>query len=113
MNKKVMNFLLAGDKSCLNRIQKLKKTGGSIYNCQKELDRACFQHHMTYRDFKDLHRRKASDRLLRDKAFNVAKNLKCDEYQRGLASLVYIFFIKSLLVLILQVVMLHVLDQRP
>ena len=68
---------------------------------------------MAYRDFKDLHRRKASDRLLRDKAFNVAKNLKCDEYQRGLASLVYIFFIKSLLVLILQVVMLHALDQRP
>ena len=46
---------------------------------------------MAYRDFKDLHRKKASDRLLRDKAFNVAKNLKCDEYQCGLASLVYIF----------------------
>ena len=36
--------------------------------------------------------------MLRDKAFNIAKNPKCDEYQRGLASMVYIFLIKNLLV---------------
>ena len=33
--------------------------------------------------------------MLRDKAFNIAKNPKCDEYQRGLASMVYIFFDKK------------------
>ena len=31
---------------------------------------------MVYEDFKDLTRRTASDKILRDKAFNIAKNLK-------------------------------------
>ena len=39
----------------------------SIY--RNELDKACFQHDMTYRDFIDLARRTASDKVLRDKAF--------------------------------------------
>ena len=46
---------------------------------------------MAYGDFKDLARRTASDKVLRDKAFNIAKNLKYDGYQRGLASMVYKF----------------------
>ena len=50
---------------------------------------------MAYGDFKDLTRRTASYKMLRDKAFNIAKNPKCDEYQRGLASMVYIFFDKK------------------
>ena len=33
--------------------------------------------------------------MLHDKAFNTAKNLKYDEYQRGLASVVYKFFDKK------------------
>ena len=32
---------------------------------------------------------------MRDKVFNIAKNLKYDEYQRGLASMVYKFFDKN------------------
>ena len=44
---------------------------------------------MAYGDFKDLARRTASDKVLRDKAFNIAKNPKHDGYQRGLASMVY------------------------
>ena len=39
---------------------------------------------MTYGDFKDLTRRTASDKILGDKAFNIAKNLKYDGYQRDL-----------------------------
>ena len=31
---------------------------------------------------------------MRDKAFNIAKNLKYDGYQRGLASIIYKFFDK-------------------
>ena len=38
--------------------------------------------------FEDLPRRAASDKVLRDKIFKIAKNLKYDGYQRGLASLV-------------------------
>ena len=44
---------------------------------------------MAHGDFKDLARRTASDKVLRNKAFNNAKNPKHDGYQRGLASVVY------------------------
>ena len=50
---------------------------------------------MAYGDFKDLQRRTDSDKVLRDKAFNIAKNPKCDGYKRGLASMVYNFFDKK------------------
>ena len=50
---------------------------------------------MAYGYFKDLGKRAASDNVLRDKAFNIAKNLKYDGYQRGLASMVYNFFDKK------------------
>ena len=43
------------------------------------------------KDFKDWARRTASDEVLRDKTFNVAKNPKYDGYQRGLGSIVYKF----------------------
>ena len=33
----------------------------------------CFQQDMAYQHFKDLTRRTASDKMLRDKAFNIAK----------------------------------------
>ena len=50
---------------------------------------------MSYGDFKDIARRRASDKVLRDKVFNIAKNPKYDGYQRGLASMVYKFFDKK------------------
>ena len=60
------------------RIQKFKQTGDSRYIYRNELDKASFQHDMAYGDFKGLKRRTASDNALRDKAFNIAKNPKCD-----------------------------------
>ena len=65
------------------RILKFKETGDLQYIYQNELYKACFQHDMAYGDFKDLARRTASDKILLDKAFNVAKNQKYDGYQRG------------------------------
>ena len=50
---------------------------------------------MAHGDFKDLARRTASDKILRDKTFNIARNPKYDGYQRGFASIVYIFFDKK------------------
>ena len=50
---------------------------------------------MAYGDFKDLGRKTASDKVLGDNAFNIAKNRKYDGYQRGLASMVYKFFEKK------------------
>ena len=76
-------------------IQKFKEAGGTSYIYKNELDRACFQHDMAYGDFKDLAKRTASDKILRDKAFNIASDQKYDGYQRGLASMVYKLFDKK------------------
>ena len=115
MNEIVNKFLLAGDK-CMPEmhlkqpgftysacgpftknkkwIQKFKETGDTSYIYKNELDKACFHYDMAYGDFKDLKRRTASDKVLRDKAFTISKNSKYDGYQRGLASIVYKFFDK-------------------
>ena len=77
------------------RIQKFKETGDTRYIQRKQLDKACFQHDLAYGDFKYLARRTASDKLLKDKAFNFAKNPKYDGYQRGLTSMIYNFFNKK------------------
>ena len=87
-NEIVNKFLLAADKFMLEmhlkqprftysacgpftknkeKIQKFKEPRDTSYICKNELDKACFQHYMTYGDFKDLKRRAASDSLLRDK----------------------------------------------
>ena len=116
MNEIINKFLLAGDTSMpqmnlkqpgftysacgpftknKERIQKFKETGDTSYIYKNELDKACFQHDMTYGDFKDLKKRKASDKILSDKTFNIAKNPKYDGYQRGLSSIVYKFFDKK------------------
>ena len=50
---------------------------------------------MAHGDFKGLKRRTASDNILRDKAFNIAKHPKYDGCQTGLASMVYNFFYKK------------------
>ena len=47
---------------------------------------------MTYGKFKDLAKTTQSDKVLRDKVFEIAKNPKYDGYQRGIASMVYKFF---------------------
>ena len=50
---------------------------------------------MVYGDCKDLAKRTAADKVLTDKAFNIAKDPKHDGYQRGLASMVYKIFDKK------------------
>ena len=50
---------------------------------------------MAYGDFKDLTRRTPSDKIFHNKAFNIAKIPKYDQYQRGLVSMVYKFFGKK------------------
>ena len=77
------------------RIQKFKETGDTSYIYKSELDKACFQLDMAYGDFKDIARRTASNKVLRDKAFNIAKNPKYNGYQSGIAFMVYKFFDKK------------------
>ena len=116
MNAIINKFLLAGDKFMpeihlrqritysagglfpknKERMKKFKEAGDLTYIYEKELDRACFQHNMAYGDFKDLSRRIAADKVLRDKAFNIDKDPKYHGYQRRLASMVYKLFDKKI-----------------
>ena len=68
--------------SIVNAFQKILDTS---YIYKNELDKACFQHDMAYGDFKDLPKRAAAGKVLRDKAFKIASDQKYDGYQRGLA----------------------------
>ena len=109
MNNIINKFLLAGDKfmpemhlrqsqftysACRlftkhkQRIQKFKETGDTNYIYKNELDKACFAHDAAYSDSKDLTKRTLADKILRNKAFNIAKDPKYDGHQRGLASMV-------------------------
>ena len=113
MNNVINKFLLVGDKfmpemhlrqpqfvysACgpftrhKERIKEFKRTGDTRYIYRNELDKACFQHDSAYADHKDLINRTKADKVLRDKAYNIASNPKYDGYQRGLASMVYKFF---------------------
>ena len=116
MNNVINKFLLAGDKfmpemhlrqprfvysACgpftrhKERIKEFKCTGDTRYIYRNELDEACFQHDSAYADHKDLISRTEADKVLRDKAYDIASNPKHDGYQRGLASMVYKFFDKK------------------
>ena len=116
MNKIVNKFLLAGDKfmpemhlkqpgftysACglftknKERIQKCMQTGNTNYIYKNDLDKACFQHDMAYGKYKDLTKRTQSGKVLRDKAFKIARNPEYDGYQRGLTSMIYKFFNKN------------------
>ena len=87
------------------RIQNVKETGDSRLIHWKKLHKACLQLEIVHGGFKDLHRRTASDKVLCDKAFNIAKNpdnpdsilkiLKCEGYQGGPALMVYNAFDKK------------------
>ena len=66
------------------RIRKFKETEDSRHIYRNELDKTCFQHDMAYGDFKDLANRTAADKVLINKAFNIAKDPKYDGYQRRL-----------------------------
>ena len=116
MNNVINKTLLAGDKfmpeihlsqpqfvssACgpftrhKERIKEFKRTDDTRYIYRNELDKACFQHDSAYADHKDLINRTKSDKVLRDKAYDIASNPEYDGYQRGLASMVYKFFNKK------------------
>ena len=114
MNNIINKFLLAGDKfmpemhlrqprfiysTCgpftRHKIKEFKRTGDRRYIYRNELNKACFQHDSAYADQKDLINRTEADKVLRDKAYDIASNKKYDGYQRGLASMVYKFFDKK------------------
>ena len=67
-------------KKKFKKIQKFKETGDTKYIYRNELDKACFQHDMAYGKSNDLAKITQSDKVLRDKAFKIASDLKYDGY---------------------------------
>ena len=117
MNNVINKFLLVGDKfmpemhlrqpqfvysACgpftthKERIKEFKRTRDTRYIYRNELDKDCFHYDSANANHKDLINRTKADKVLRDKAYNIAGNPKYDGYQRGLASMVYKFFDKKL-----------------
>ena len=74
---------------------KKKQSGDTRYIYRNELEKACFQHDSAYADHKDLINRIKSDKVLIDKAYDIASNPEYNGYQRGLANMVYEFFDKK------------------
>ena len=68
------------------------QTGDTNYIYRNDLDKACFQHDIAYGKYEDLEKRTQSNKVLKDKAFEIANNPKYDGYQRGLALMVFKFF---------------------
>ena len=105
MNEIVNKPLVAEDKFMrkMHWRQKFEEVAGSRYVYVDKLDKACFQHEMTYGDFKDFPRGTASSKVLLDKAFNFAKIWNMMDIKVLLQWFIK-FLIGSLLVLILQMV---------
>ena len=64
------------------------QTENTDFIYKNDIDKTYFQHDTAYGKSKDLAKRTQSDKVLRDKAFEIASDLKYDGYQRGLASMV-------------------------
>ena len=117
MNKIINKFLPTGDKfmpelhlkqpgftySALGpfikhreRIQKFKETDDLKHLCRNELDKTCFAHDAAYSDSQYLAKRTLSDKILKDRAYEIARNRGYDGYQRALSSMVYKFFDKKI-----------------
>ena len=77
------------------RIQNFRKTGNLKHLYKNELDRACFTHDKAHFDSKDLAKRNISEKISKDRAYEIAINCGYDGYQRALASTIYKFFDKK------------------
>ena len=76
-------------------IKKFKETGHLKHLYRNELKKAYFAHDAAYSDTKDLTTRTISDKIVRYKAYEIAKNRGYDRYQSALVSIVYKFFDKK------------------
>ena len=77
------------------RIQKFRERGNLKHLYRNELEKSCFSHDAAYSESKDLAKKTISDKVLKDRAHEIAKNWKYDGYQRASASMFYKFFDKK------------------
>ena len=65
--------------------------GPFLKHCErlKKFDKSCFAHDALYSDSKDLAKRTNSDKILKDRAYEIVRNRKYFGYQRTLGSMIY------------------------
>ena len=111
MNKIIRKFLLTGNKfmpklhirepgftysACRpftkhhERIQKFRERGNLKHLYRNELDKACFAYDAAYSDSKKLAKITTSNNILKDRAYEIARNRNYDGYQRALASISFL-----------------------
>ena len=116
MNKTINKFLLTSDKFMLKlhlkqsgftyrvcgaftiHCEKIQKSGETVnvkHLYRNGLDEACFAHDAAYSESKDLAKRTDLDKILKDRAFEIARNHNYDVYQGALASMNYMIFDKE------------------
>ena len=116
MNKIVDRFLLTGDKfmpelhlkqpgftysTCgpitkhCERIQKFRETDNLRHLHGNKVDKTCFAYNAPHSDSKDLAKRTISDKILRDRAHETARNYNYYGYQKAFASMIYKFLDKK------------------
>ena len=74
------------------RIRNFTETSNLKYLHRNELEKGCFPHDAGYSDSKNLAKRITSDKILRDRAYEITRNSKCDGYRGALANVVYKLF---------------------
>ena len=97
MNEIINRFLVTGDKfipemhfkqpgftysACgpftkiKERIQKFMHIGNTNYIYKSDPDKACFLHDIAYGEYRDLNKRTESDKVLKNKVFEIESNPK-------------------------------------
>ena len=77
------------------RTQRFRETGNLKHFYRNKLDKCCFAHDAAYSDSKDLPKRTISDKTVKDRAYEIARNCGYDGYQGALTSIVFKFFDKK------------------
>ena len=70
----------------------LEEAGYLKHLYRNELGKACFAHYVAYPDSKVFAKKTISDKILKDRAYEIARNRNNDRYQRVLVSIFYKFF---------------------
>ena len=76
-------------------IQKFRETGNCKQLYRNELEKACFAHNGADSNSKDLAKRTISNKILKNTAYEIARNRQYDGYERALASVVFKCFDKE------------------
>ena len=63
------------------RIKKCRQSGNLKHLYRNELEKACFANDTAYSDSKDVVEIIISDKILKDRAYKIATNYKCDRCQ--------------------------------